>query len=328
MKKNHVLIVVMAAILSVFLAACGGSSSAAPQAKANTLTAVKTDSATLDANAGYWANAPKLEVATKAAKEGNPDGPAVILQAAYDANSIVVRAEWADATESVLKNAWTWDGSAFTKSGDEDRIMFAWPIGNNAEFASKGCAAACHNTSDNPDEWWMGSDKAEVRYDNWHWKAARTNPVGYADDQWWNTLEDPTDVESSRRSDAKDSGGYKDNVNEEKTGPIFMSSKGSDVQFIMGGEEVDLDTTALKTGAIIPGFVLAKPVGSRGDVEANGIWADGKWVVVIKRPLNTGHDDDVVFTPSKPMPFGLSIVDNGGGVNHTVVPDVLTLDWK
>lgn len=327
------------------LAACGGGApapsrapstggqagpapAAPPAAKPNTLTAIKVDAAPLDANANVWANAPRLEVAAKAAKEGNPDGPAVVLQAVYDNESIAIRAEWADPTESILKNAWTWDGTAFKKSSDEDRLMFAWPIGNNAEFASKGCGAACHNTDPDPEKWWMGSTSADVRYDNWHWKSTRTHPAGYADDQWWNILEDPNNPSSSRRNDAKESGGYADNVNDAKTGPKFMSSKGVDVKFIFKGEEVELDTTKLSPGAVIPGYILSKAVGSRGDVEASGAWADGKWVVVMKRALNTGYEDDATFTPPKPVPFGLAVVDNGGGLEHAVVPDVLTLEWK
>lgn len=343
--KRLAVVVMMGLLLGLLLAACGGGTTepgadtapagdaqsqeaAAPASSPNTLTAVKVDATSLDANAAYWANAPVLSVDTKAAVEGNPDGPTVRVQAVYDGEYLVIRSEWADPTESVLKAAWTWDGTAFTKSGDEDRIMITWPIGNNAEFASKGCAAACHNTSEDQDEWWMGSDDANIRYDNWHWKAARTNPVGYTDDQWWNVLEDPTARDSSRRSDAKDSGGYADNINDDKSGPLYISPAGITERFIFAGEEVAVDTTVLTAGDVIPGFVVAKAVGSRGDVEANGVWVNGGWVVVQRRLLNTGHDDDTTFIPPKPMPFGLSVVDDGGGLPHTVAPDVLTLEWK
>ncbi len=327
MKQLYSVIVLV--LLGSILAGCTGAVAPAGSTAANpnTLTTMKVDATSLDANAAYWEQAPKLEVATKAAKEGNPDGPAVTLQAVYDDGAIAVRAEWADDTETLLKHAWTWDGAAFTMSGDEDRVMIAWPIGNNAEFSSKGCAAACHNTSENSDDWWMGSDEEAVRYDNWHWKSARTNAVGYADDQWWNVLADPADVESSRRSDAKESGGYSDNITEDGSGPRFMHKDGAGAQFIVAGEEVDLDLSTLQSGDVIPGFVISKPVGSRGDVEANGVWADGKWVVVLRRALDTGHDDDIAFTVGKPVPFGLSVVNDGGGVDHTTVPDVLTLQW-
>jgi|GEM_PF-564890 len=341
--KHRMFVTVVLLTLITLVAACGGGAqpassqpaadaaqpqAAAPAGQPNTLTAVKVDATVLDAAAAYWADAPVLDVQTKAAKEGNPDGPIVKLQAAYDGESIVIRSEWADPNESLSKAAWTWDGSAFAKTGDEDRIMIAWPIGNNADFASKGCTAACHNLSANEDEWWMGSEDAAVRYDSWHWKSTRTNPVGYSDDQWWSVLTDPADPGSSRPSDAKDSGGYADNVNEDASGPKFMSSKGTKEQFILAGDEVAIDTGALATADIIPGYVLAAAVGSRGDIEANGVWADGKWIVVQRRALNTSHDDDTTFIPPKPMPFGLAVVDNGGGLPHTVGPDVLILEWQ
>jgi len=43
--------------------------------------------------------------------------------------------------------------------------------------------------------------------------------------------------------------------------------------------------------------IVSKPVGSRGDIEASGAWANGKWVVVQRRLLNTGHDDEVDGQP-------------------------------
>ncbi|MDA0243251.1 MAG: ethylbenzene dehydrogenase-related protein [Chloroflexi bacterium] len=318
-------------ILAAMLMACGGSSepeAAVSVSEPNTLTAVKVDATTLEANAAYWANAPVLEVDTQAAVEGNPDGPVVKMQAVYDGQYIVIRSEWADPSESLLKAAWTWDGAAFTKSGDEDRVMITWPIGNNAEFASKGCGVACHNTSEDQEEWWMGSEDPNVRYDSWHWKSSRTNIVGYADDQWWNVLEDPADVASSRRSDTKDSGGYSDNVNETKDGPLYMSGTDLSSPFILKGDEVEIDTAALTAGMVIPGFVVSKPVGSRGDIEAVGTWENGVWVVVQRRLLSTGFEDDITFTPPKSVPFGLAVVDNGGGLPHTIGADVLTLIWK
>ncbi|UCH27761.1 MAG: hypothetical protein JSV66_09010 [Trueperaceae bacterium] len=296
--------------------------------QSTTLTAVRASDLSLDAGAAYWTDAPTLEVQMVAAQEGDADGPVVMLQAVYDNDSIAIRAEWADATESVMKNAWTWDGTAFTKSGDEDRIMFAWPIGNNPDFASKGCTAACHNEGDDTSTWWMGSDSDDVRFDAWQWKAARTNPVGYIDDKWWGTLTDPEDVESSRHGDSREGGSYANNRNEEQTGPTFMSSEGTAARFIVDGQQIELDTSTLAVGDVIPGYILAAAVGSRGDIATRGVWTDGKWVVVLMRPLDTGHDDDTVFRVRRRTPFGLSVVDDGGGLSHTVGEEVLVLDWK
>ena len=180
-----------------------GSTGECPRGKPNTLTAVKVDAASLDAAAGYWANAPVTAVETKASKEGEPDGPPVNLQAVYDNQNIAVRLEWADTTESNMNKAWTWDGENFARSkelGDRMGLLFA--MENNPEFASKGCTAACHNADPDPAKWWMGAEDAAVHYDLWQWTAATTNPIGQAQDEVINVLEDPADVESATHGDA------------------------------------------------------------------------------------------------------------------------------
>lgn len=311
---------------SLSLAACGGGTL---EAKEGVLTAVKVSNGELNAAADFWEGSPILEAPTINAED--PDtgvGPTIMLQAAYDNTYIYVRAEWLDSTESVLKNAWTWDGKSFEKSGNEDRIMFLFPITTNPEFSSKGCAAACHNTADNTDEWWMGSDSEDVRYDAWHWKAARTNPVGYADDKWWGPQLDPDDIESSRHGDSKEGSHYSDNRNEEKTAPLFMNGADPSSVFIILGSEVVIDTSLLTPGDVVPGYTINRPGGSRGDIDAVGFWNNGRWVVTLRRLLDTGNADDVIFLPPKAVPFGISIVDNGGGLPHTVGPDVIVLEWK
>ncbi len=309
--------------VAVLFTACG----AATATKTTKLTAIKVDEATLDSAADFWANAPKLEVATKAVREGEPDGPVVTLQAAYDAENLLIRAEWADPTESIVKAAWQWDGSAFkTMKGNEDRVMFLWPMGNDAQFASKGCAAACHNQDPDEKKWWMGSESDDVRYDLWHWQSVRTNPVGQADDEWLGTR--PDEKSKARKGDAKESGGSKLNQNEDKTGPAFMNGSDLTSSAILAGQETEIDSAAFEPGAIVPGYILSPFVGSRGDLSAQGRYADGKWVVVIKRALNTGYDDDLTFTPPKPIPFGVSVIDDGADNDHTTGPDVLTLEWK
>jgi hypothetical protein len=290
----------------------------------NTLTAIEVDDAALDVGAAYWADAPILEQGTKAVLEGESDGPVVMLQAAYDSEYITIRAEWADASETLLRRAWLWDGSGFSRSKDnQDRIMLVFPISNNATFASKGCTAACH--TDDPEHWWMGSDDSNTTYDNWHWKSAQTNPLGYADDAWWGEL---SDTGTGRMDDALGGGGFVDNVNAEQNGPAFMSSEGVAATLIIKGQEIPIDTAVLNSGDAIPAYVLERATGSRGDIEASGTWQDGKWIVVMRRLLETGNDDDAAFIPGKRLPFGMSVVDNGGGAQHKVNSEVLVLEWQ
>lgn len=313
-------------VVSLALTACGGG---AIEGKEGTLIAARISTGSMDAAADFWARSPVLEVPTVDAEVPDSEaGPTIKLQAAYDDNYLYVRAEWHDATESVLKKGWTWDGEGFEQSGNEDRIMFLFPITNNAEFSSKGCAVACHNSADEQDTWWMGSDSDDVSYDLWHWKAARSNPVGYSDDQWLGPQIDTEDVESAHHGDERGGSQYADNRNEDKTAPIYMHGSDLSAVFIFLGDEVDLDTSLLSAGDVVPGYVINRPDGSRGDIDAVGYWENGTWVVVLRRLLDTGNVDDVVFIPPKAVPFGVSIVDDGGGLPHTVGPDVIVLEWE
>ncbi len=334
--KRLLLVETLAIALAFVVAACGapatapqGGATSAP-AKPNTLTAVKVDATTLDAAAPYWAQAPKLDLATITALPGKPGGPTVTIQAVYDGQYITIRSEWPDATNTLTRNTWTWDGTKFTRDGQEDFISFIWPIGNNAAFASKGCSATCHNTSTDQTKWWMGADNGEVRYDGWFWMSARTNPVSYTNDIGWSVLSDPTDMGSPRVADAADSGGFVDNTDGATNNPApkFMSSKDMKSLILLDANKVAFDKTMLAAGGTVPGFVLSKPVGSRGDVDANGVWANGKWVVVQRRLLNTGHNDDVVLIPSKPTPFGVAVADAAGDADHKISQEALTLEWK
>ena len=311
----------------------GGTAAAAPASapagKPNTLTAVKVDAASLDAAAAYWANAPVTAVETKATEDDEPDGPPVNLQAVYDNQNLAVRLEWADSSQSDMNKAWAWDGEKFTRSKDlGDRMGLLFAMENNPEFASKGCAAACHNADPDPAKWWMGSEDAAVHYDLWQWTAASTNPVGQAQDEIINVLEDPAEVESATHGDALESGGSLSNVNEAKDGPIYMSGESITATSIITGQQVPIDTSKLASGALIPPSVLAPWVGSRGDVQAQGTWQNGKWVVVLMRPLDTGHDDDLAMTPPKPYPFGVAVFDHIDLEGHTTSPEAITLEWQ
>lgn len=90
-------------------------SSSAPAAKANTVTAVKVDAISTDGAAAFWANAPAQGWLKRTSRGRGNRSREISVQAAYDGTSIAMRFEWADATESLLKNGWTWDGSNSAK---------------------------------------------------------------------------------------------------------------------------------------------------------------------------------------------------------------------
>ena len=57
---------------------------------------------------------------------------------------------------------------------------------------------------------------------------------------------------------------------------MYMSPDGPKATFILAADAVPVDTSLLAVGDTIPSYILEKPVGSRGDIEANAQWADGK----------------------------------------------------
>ena len=78
------------------------------------------------------------------------------------------------------------------------------------------------------------------------------------------------------------------------------------------------DYSAFKEGDRLP-YMLFDPGpelwgGSKADIGGRGVWRDGRWVVEIRRKLNTGHDDDIQFKVPKQgsnyYVFALAIFDH------------------
>lgn len=119
--------------------------------------------------------------------KGGAKVPPVVLKAAYDDKNIYLLTTWSDETMDVSKERWAFDGTNWTRASaseqlggeagkfDEDRIAIWFDI-NAQDFKTEGCMALCHSDR-------MRSRNADGKADLWHWKAARTNPLGYADDQ-------------------------------------------------------------------------------------------------------------------------------------------------
>jgi len=320
---------VLAALAVAVLGACGGDEKASP----NTLVAKKSSPASLAADDAAWNKATATIIKTSVI-EGSKAKAAVDVsaKALYSGSDIWFRFEWADATETAAR-VWTFDGAAWKSGGSEDRLALYWEINPIDKFQTRGCAVLCHNPdTDTIDKWYMITPGVDDRADNWHWKAARTNPIGQVDDKFLTgTLTDPKDIESANKGDAKDAGGYADNKAADGKGPAKMQDPakqpGAGKGNLLVAEAVALDVSKLKAGDTVPRELLAAWTGSRGDIEAKGVWANGKWTVVFHRKLDTGHEDDVKLVTGKSYPFGLSVFDSAGAVDHTISEDVYLLKF-
>jgi hypothetical protein len=134
---------------------------------------------------------------TGAPLETSPASPSVVpaltLRAAYDSANVYLCVEAPDPNGQADEDKELWEfvgpaptdwrrlpGSVNVMGGeagafDEDRLALWWNI-NAQDFATQGCAALCHDGR-------MRSRNADGRADLWYWQAARTNPVGFAEDQ-------------------------------------------------------------------------------------------------------------------------------------------------
>lgn len=221
---------------------------------------------------------------------GSNDIDSATIKAAYDEDSIYFLVSWRDTTESIHKKMWTYSDGAWGQSGNEDRVFFMWNI-NATDFSGVGCLMYCHAV-------WMGTNNPGETVDIWHWKSARTDPVGLADDKYWVDETAAVDDVLEEGSRLGDSGGktYKDNKSEGL--PEFMSAgdPGASDTFLFADSAVPFDADAAWVdGDTVPGYVLSPGEGSRADVHTKGVYANGVWTVEFKRLLDTGNSDDHSF---------------------------------
>jgi hypothetical protein len=320
--------------------------------KANLISVKATSPPKLDGsgNDAVWRDARELKVQAK-------DGPLISLKSVYTSDSLYMLVSWEDETKSVKKNMWVYDGGKWDRvkdlrvyenkptKADEDRLAFHWPINDSIKgFAEKGCLMLCHDSGRFAKrESRMFTNSPTEFADQWHWKAARTNPIGYTDDKWMDnkvlTKAQEPDLhdrrEAAHHGDAKGEGklNYSDNKTDDGKKPRFMHNGGIRGSYFLKKTDataIDYSKAAFKKGNTIPGYVLARPRGSRGDVDAGGVWKDGRWTLEIGRKLVTadkGHDvqfDDL----KKTYYFGIAVFDNDGSNVKTRPLDPVALTFK
>jgi mono/diheme cytochrome c family protein len=147
----------------------------------------------------------------------------VDVRAAHDGTNLYVRFRWHDATATndLNRRRWYFNGdispmipdwttqfgatitehpnavveavpSGWSSNLNDDKFAVAWAIGDpngittdgtneaglpaGTTFAQGGCAVACHGS--------LGMAPPTGLVDLWHWKTARSNPLGYVNDQW------------------------------------------------------------------------------------------------------------------------------------------------
>ncbi|HSM90441.1 MAG TPA: ethylbenzene dehydrogenase-related protein, partial [Desulfobacterales bacterium] len=184
-----------------------------------TLMAAKVAKAPAALDDPLWQKAKPLDVPFDGKEKFAGKKANVIAQAVYTDTDVFFLFKWKDATKSVTKGAWQFDGEKWTHlKGDEDRISLLFEINRINNFATKGCAVTCHGPAGAPmKDFKFATATAAEKGDLWQWKAARSDPYKAVDDGFLTKAEGNT----GRKEDA---GGGGDSRNEtaDKSKPRFM----------------------------------------------------------------------------------------------------------
>ena len=240
----------------------------------------------VDGDASDWSAVDGLTVPL----EGKGNVASVELKAAIHGDSIYILAVWDDKTKSDLHKPYKWDEALFAYGRTkqlEDRFAI--------QFAMEGDFS--HDKTDG------STFKADV----WHWKASRSNPVGLAHDKWLIAGSEP--MERSKKVKGADG----------KTAYIRRIGDAGDKLY----SSVTYD---VKDKDIMPRYkVTEAPRGSIADIQAKGVWADGRWTLEMTRKLDTGNADDAVIPASGSIQIAVAAFNDVDGKNHSV-SQVITLN--
>jgi len=293
-----------------------------------TVTSVKAAPSGLDDAA--WDKAKGIIVPFEGKEKFAGQKATVSTKAVYTGDDIYFLFKWSDATQSITKGAWRFDGEKWIhQKGNEDRISMLFEINRINNFATKGCAIVCHvpQGAANAKDGKFGTTSAAEKGDLWHWKGARTDPAGFADDTWLTQI---SAKKGGRKGDAG-GGGDKKNITADKSKPMYMLAPGKTLTkdgILLASHAVEISNYALfKSGDTLTYRMPKIPAGSRADIKAVSRYADGGWTVMLVRKLNTGNEDDVAFNPRKKYNFAMALFDDSGD-EDSYDSEVVALKFK
>ncbi len=294
-----------------------------------TITVAKVKKAPAGLDDSVWQQVKAVDIPFEGKEIFAGQKASVSTKAVYTDAEIYLWFNWKDATKSVTKEAWIYDGQKWRhQKGNEDRISLLFEINRINNFATKGCAVVCHvpQGAPNAKNGKFGTASAAEKGDLWHWKAARSDPAGFADDTWVAQI---SADKGGRKNDAG-KGGDEKNLTADKSKPMYMLGPGKKLGkhgILLAADAVEItDYSVFQAGDVVTYRMPKAAGGSRGDIKAVSSYADGGWTVMLYRKLDTGNDDDVAFNPRKKYNVALALFDDSGDEN-SYDSEVLTLQF-
>lgn len=327
--RNRLFIITIISLALVF----GGiflNSNEVTGASKQTLTVTRVKTAPAGPDDSAWKKAKAIQVPFEGKEKFAGKKATVTTKAVYTNDDIYFLFKWNDPTLSITKGAWKYDGQKWIhQKGNEDRISLLFEINRINNFATKGCAITCHVPAGAPNakDGKFGTSTAAEKGDLWHWKAARSDPAGFADDTWLTKI---SAEKGGRKSDGG-KGGDMRNQTADKSKPLYSLASGkkfgkNGILLVAHAAKIT-DYSSFKAGDTITYRLPKMPEGSRGDIKAVSRYANDSWSVMLYRKLETGHEDDAAFNPRKKYNFAMALFDNSGD-EDSYDSEVLTLKFK
>ncbi len=231
----------------------------------------------IDGNPSDWQNYDAIQIPL----EGPLDIENVNVKAGISDDEIFFIFQWQDDSHDSKHKPHIWNSTKEKYSpGKQREDRFAINFGMEGDFTH---------------DWLSGKS---FKADMWHWKAARTNPIGLAHDK--QTI--ITTIKSKKAYETK-----------AENGQLIYILRPSD----SGDKLYSTARYATKKKRVMPKYILNQnATGSITDVKAKGVWKDGQWTLELKRKLNTGNADDIVFTRGSAVPSAIAVFDHSGDENH------------
>ncbi len=230
-----------------------------------------------------WAEAPRLRVNARGNTQKEQEVP-VELRAVHSEEGVAFLFRWEDDTQSdsLRQVEWSATGEPMVTGVPDDQMALKFNLG--------GSRFSC-----------MLAGKPVIS-DVWSWKAARTDPTGYAQDRLFIVR------------------GNDEATPEGPEGTAYRALNGKPIEIIWKEDEGDplvLPHPATGTpGEVVPEITRATPSGSQADVRARGSWKDGIWSVEFARRFDTGYEDDAPIAKDNITKFSIAVFDESEGQVH------------
>jgi hypothetical protein len=230
-----------------------------------------------------WEDAETLTFAV----EGASGTVKMAMSALWGEDRIYFLLRWKDREASVEHHPWEW-----SEANREYVVGKAVEDAVALQFPTEGRMGDC-----------MLSGR-EAQADLWFWKAARTNPVGYADD---GTL-------TASTSRIPKANFYK----AENKATVWIKEKRD-----AGTSPYRSQVAGTFEGDSVRRYLPRRPSGSSADVRAKGLWDKGEWTVEFSRKLDTGDPADVVFKPKGEQYFSVAVFNRRERSEHSTSRELL-----